>query len=311
MTMAPSDRGNPGQGSGPQPYPGTFLLALREALAGLGWEPVRWLGQAIVCRTAGGEEHTVGLDNLYRRARQEPRDQWPALIAGFLQTVASITPEDVAPDDLASAAGQILPRLGRPFAPSEAKVWSQSLGDTGLMVNLVVDYPDRMTYVSEELITASGQPGEAWLERALANLHERTPADWCRLIDPESGISMPTVGDAYDSSRALILDRLLPESAAGGCFVAPIGRDRTFLLPVSIPGLQYVHLLRILAAKDHPTAPYPISDEVAWVHEGTWRRVSIELSGHEATVTPPPELVEALNRLAGDEGEAGQDTSPE
>ena len=309
--MAWSDRSNPGQGSGPQQYPGTFLLAFREALAGLGWEPVRWLGHSVVCRTAGGEEHTVGLDNLYRRARQEPRDQWPALIGGFLQTVASITPDDVVPADLAAAAGQILPRLGKPFAPGETKVWSRPLGDTGLVVNLVVDYPDRMTYVSEELIAGSGQPGDTWLERALTNLRERTPADWCQVIDEESGIRIPTVGDAYDSSRALILDRLLPESAAGGCFVAPIGRDRTFLLPVAVPALQFVHLLKVLAAKDYPSTPYPISDEVAWVHEGTWRRVAIDLSGHEATVTPPPELVEVLNRLAASQGGDGPDPSPE
>ena len=296
--MASNDRSNPGQGSGRQQYPGTFLLAFREALAALGWEPTRWLGHSVVCRTPDGEEHTVGLDNLYRRSRQEPRDQWPGLIGGFLRTVASITPDDVAPADLAAAAGQILPRLGKPLAQGEMEVWSRPLGDTGLCVNLVVDYPDRMTYVSEELIAGSGQPGDAWLERALANLRERTPADWCQVLDEESGIRLPAVADAYDSSRALILDQLLPETAAAGCFVAPVGRDRTFLLPVSLPALQVVHLLKVLAVKDYPNAPYPISDDVAWVHEGTWRRLPVELTGHEATVTPPAELVEVLNRLA-------------
>jgi hypothetical protein len=308
--MGWSDRSNPGQGSGPQQYPGTFLLAFKEAAAELGWEPTRWLGHSVVCRTVAGDEHTVGLDNLYRRARQESRDQWPALIRGFLQTVASVTPDDVVPADLAAAAGQVLPRVGQPFAQAEVAVWSRPLGDTGLCVNLVVDYPDRMTYVSEELITGSGQTGDAWLERALANLRERTPADWCRILDEESGMRASVVGDAYDSSRALILDQLLPETAAAGCFVAPVGRDRTFLLPVSLPALQFVHLLKVLAAKDYPSTPYPISDEVAWVHQGAWRRFPIELSGDQAPVTPP-ELVDVLNRLAQGRGGDGQEPSPQ
>jgi hypothetical protein len=307
--MGRSDRGNPGQGSGPPQYPGTFLLAFREALAELGWKPARWLGHSVVCRAPDGAEHTVGLDNLYRQARQAARDQWPTLIGGFLRTVTSITPDDVVPADLAAAAGQLLPRLGRPFLPGEMTVWSRPLGDTGLFVNLVVDYPDRMTYVSEEMIAGSGQRGEAWLERAFANLRERTPADWCQVVDEESGIRLPTVGDAYDSSRALILDRLLPETADAGCFVAPIGRDRTFLLPVTLPALQFVHLLRVLAAKDYPNTPYPISDEVAWVHQGAWHRFPIDLSEQGTTVTPPPALVEVLNRLAASPGGDGDKAS--
>jgi hypothetical protein len=309
--MGSNDRSNPGQGSGSQQYPGTFLLAFKEAAAAFGWEPIPWLGHSVICRTPGGEERTVGLDNLYRRARQVPREEWPDLIGGFLQTVVSVTPDGAGPEDLAAAAGQLLPRLGRPFAPGEMKVWSQPLGDTGLIVNLVVDYPDRMTYVSEELVAESGQAGEVWLGRALANLRGRTPADWCHVLDEESGLCAPAVGDCYDSSRALILDRLLPETAAAGCFVAPVGRDRTFLLPVTLPALQFVHLLRVLAAKDYPSTPYPISDEVAWIQESTWRRFPIELRGQQATATPPPELVEILNRLAASEGGQGQEASPE
>jgi hypothetical protein len=302
-------RSNPGHGSGPSPYPGTFLLAFREALAGLGWEPARWLGHAVVCRTGEGHEHTVGLDNLYRRARLVPRGDWPALITEFLRTVSSITPEVTLPDNLDAVADQILPRIGPPFAVGEVKTWSQRLGDTGLAVNLVIDYPNRMTYVTEDLVGRSGQPGDAWMERALLNLRARTPEDWCCVLDEDIGIRAPAVGDAYDSSRALILDRLLPETAAAGCFVAPIGRDRTFLLPVSLASLPYVHLLKVLADKDHPSTPYPISDQVIWVRGATWQRFPIEVRGDQATATPPDELVEVLNRFAG-EDEAGDDTAP-
>jgi hypothetical protein len=311
-SMRWGSRSNPGHGSNPPLYPGSFLLAFREALAGQNWQALRWLGHAVVCRTADGHEHTVGLDNLYRRARQAPREDWPALIADFLRTVGSVTLESGIPDDLNAAAGQLLPRIGRPFSQGELKVWSQPLGDTGLFVTLVVDYPDRMTYVSEDLVARSGQPGETWLGRALDNLQTRTPADWCHVLDEDTGVLVAVVGDAYDSSRVLLLDRLLPETAAAGCFVAPIGRDRTFLLPVSLESLECVHLLKVLADKDYHNIPYPITDQVLWAHGATWRRFPIELNGDEATATPPAELVELLNRLAGeDEGGAAAEETPE
>ena len=60
FSMPLDNRGNPGLSSGPPRYPGTFLLALREALANLSWETRRWLGDAVVCVDAEGEEHIVG-----------------------------------------------------------------------------------------------------------------------------------------------------------------------------------------------------------------------------------------------------------
>jgi hypothetical protein len=306
------NRSNPGQGSNPPLYPGSFLLAFREALAGLKWQPVRWLGQAVVCRTPEGQEHTVGLDNLYRRARQVPREDWPALVADFLRTVGSVTAESALPDDLNAVAGQLLPRVGPPLNQGPLKVWSRPLGDTGLLATVVVDYPERMTYVTEDLVARSGQPGDAWLGRALDNLQARTPPDWCQVIDEETGIRAAVAGDAYDASRVLLLERLLPETADAGCFVAPVGRDRTFLLPVSLAALQYVHLLKVLADKDYRNTPYPITDQVLWNHGATWRVFPIELKGDEATATPPDELIEVLNRLAGDEeGSEADEETPE
>src|SRR5207249_9335425 len=83
--MGRENRSDPGYGSGPQRYPGSFLLAFREAVAALDWKVVRWLGGAVECSDAGGREHVVGLENLYRRARREERASWPELIATFLQ----------------------------------------------------------------------------------------------------------------------------------------------------------------------------------------------------------------------------------
>ena len=74
--MPSHSRSDPGHGSGPPKYPGTFLLAFREAVAARGWRIDRWLGAAVACVDGEGHEHLVGLENLYRRARREDRQQF-------------------------------------------------------------------------------------------------------------------------------------------------------------------------------------------------------------------------------------------
>src|SRR6266436_4588988 len=177
--MPSRGRSNPGHGSTPPKYPGTFLLAFREAVAGLGWQVRKWMGHLVECTDPEGREHVVGLENLFRRARQRERETWPALITEFLQTVTAGGEHEAMPAELAAAADQLLVRLGQPLKamPNEARVWSQPLAGTDLCINLVIDFPNRMFYVTEKLVEDSGKPGEEWLERALANLRARTPAD--------------------------------------------------------------------------------------------------------------------------------------
>jgi hypothetical protein len=310
--MPPPGRSDPGHGSGPARYPGTFLLAFREAARELKWEVRRWLGAAVECADAEGREHQVGLENLYRRARRVDRAEWPALIVDFLRTAGSIQEDDGLPTDLAAVAEQLLVRLGQPprSLPDDAKVWTQMLDATGLCLNLVVDYPNRMFYVTEKLVSESGRPGSAWLEQALANLRARTPEDCFEVVFEESGMLSCNVSDAYDSSRALLLHMLMPDTPADGCFVALPGRDHLLVQPVTLDGLTNVHLLKVLADKNYRSTPYPISDQVFWVRDGVWRVFPIEIQGEKVTVQPPEEFVEILRRLVPDEPIGGDDQPP-
>lgn len=311
--MPPHGRSDPGHGSGPVRYPGTFLLAFREAAGELNWQVRRWLGAVVECADAEGREHQVGLENLYRRARRVDRSEWPALILEFLRTAGSIQSGDELPTDLAAVADQLLVRLGQPprSLPDEAGVWTQMLNGIGLCLNLVIDYPNRMFYVTEKLIDASGRPGSAWLEQALVNLRARTPDDCFEVIDEESGMRSCHAADAYDSSRALLLDRLLPDLPADGCFVALPGRDHLLVQPVTLAGLANVHLLKVLAEKNYKSTPYPISDQVFWVREGVWRVFAVEVQGEKVTVQPPEEFVEILQRLVPEEQVFETDEPPE
>jgi hypothetical protein len=313
----PQHRSHPGFGSGPPRYPGTFLLAFRAALATLGWQATRWLGEAVACTDAEGREQVVGLENLYRRAKRTERAEWPELIAEFLRT-GQQAPIDDPPQNLAEVAEQLLVRIGPPVSPRTGAppVWSQAIEGTPLCVNLVVDFPQSMFYVTQEMLENSGKPGEEWLETALANLRARTPAEWFTTIHEESGLRQCSVGDAYDSSRVLLLDALLPEATENGFLVAIPGRDELMVLPVTGPALPFLPLLKVVAAKNHKSAPYPITDEVYWIQGGTWRRFGIDMHENQANVQPPPEflpILEALmpeNQESDGDGEEGTDVKP-
>ena len=297
--MYPSARSHPGQGSTPPRYPGSFLLALRGALAEVNWQARRWLGVAVECVDADGHEQVVGLENLYRRLRREDRANWTALIVEMLRSVPPETAEIVSLHDVAE---RILLRLGPPLAPiAEGKqVWFQPLVGKRLGVTLVVDYPNSMSYVTEQQITDSNQEAAQWLQRAVTNLRGQTPADCVAQVHEGSGLRNCEVGDAYDSSRAMLLDWLLPGHAEDGFFVAVPGRDQLLVLPVVKDALGHVAWLRALAAKTHQTVPYPISGEIFWVREGAWHPFAVSLDKNQVVVTPPAEFAEVLERLAPD-----------
>src|SRR5437773_1743198 len=154
-----------------------------------------------------------------------------------------------------------------------------------------------MFYVTEKLVNESGRPGSDWLDQALDNLRARTPDDCFEVVFEESGMISCTVADAYDSSRALLLDRLMPDAPADGCFVALPGRDHLLVQPVTREGLTNVHLLKVLAEKNYKSTPYPISEQVFWVRDGIWRVFAIEVQGEKVNVQPPEEFVQILQRL--------------
>src|SRR5262245_56457433 len=265
--MYPRARSNPGRQSSPPRYPGSFLLALREALEEMQWQPRRWLGMAVECLDADGHEQVLGLENLYRRRRRAARATWPVLIGEMPRSVARESSATVNRNEVAE---RILLRLGPPFAPmSEGKeIWFQPLVGKRLGVTLVIDYPNSMSYVTEQQIAESNQAAAAWLDRAVANLRGKTPDHCVKRVHEEPGLQHCEVGDAYDSSRAMLLDWLMPGHAEDGFFVAVPGRDHLLVLPVAKDALSHVAWLRAVATKTHQTVPYPISGEVFWVREG-------------------------------------------
>src|SRR5437763_1237387 len=116
--MARSKHTDPGRGYGGQRYPGTFLLALREAFSRLGWQARRWLGDAVDCTDAKGREQTMALENLFRRVRPLDRSTWSDALAEMLSQVPDEALVD-PPKALSEVVDRLRVRLGRPMGPQD------------------------------------------------------------------------------------------------------------------------------------------------------------------------------------------------
>jgi hypothetical protein len=288
---------DPGYGFGGPRYPGTFLLALREALGKLNWQATTWKGGSVECTDPQGISQQIGLENMYRRLKREPRHSWPSLLVDLL---SSVPPEAATPpDDLHDVADQLFVRLGPAFSRKDPDldVWSHPLVEGHLYASLVIDYPNSMSYVTEKMVAASGEDGAHWLERALANLRGKSEAGCVTTVHEETGLMQSQVGDAYDSSRALLLDVLLPGHDQDGFFVIVPGRDHLLVLPVTAETIMMAPWLRAIAGKTHQEMPYPISPELFWVRGGVWHPFAIELDGEHVLVKPPPPFAEVMARL--------------
>jgi hypothetical protein len=68
-------------------------------------------------------------------------------------------------------------------------------------------------------------------------------------------------------------------------------------MPVTSSALQFLPMLKVVAKKNFQNAPYPITDEVFWIHQGQWRLFGITVQNNEATVQPPAEFLPLLEQL--------------
>src|SRR5262249_28278177 len=215
------------------------------------------------------------------------------------------------PDDLTTVAGQLRPRLGKPFArEGKAYPWGIPLPGTGLEINLVIDFPNTMAYVTDEMLKKTGKDGEDLLDLALANLRADTPADFFERVSEELDIYVGHTGDGYDAARALLIEDLLPESPAGFWVTIPT-REELAVWPVSFAALSKIHVIKLFAQDNFRDRAYPVTDDVFWLWQGTWYSFGIRVDEKNVTISPPEEFLAVLQDLEGDcEGEDDCDGQP-
>jgi hypothetical protein len=291
-------------GENPTTLPSGFRAAVTHALADVGYSVVSWEadGVNVQAPTKDGAQY-LGLSNLFRRTKAADKSEWPTMIREFLSHITGALSGSRIPDDLTTVASQLRPRVGKPFTrEGKAHPWGISLPGTDLEINLVIDYPNTMAYVTDDMLKNTGKAGEDLLDIALANLRADTPPDFFEKVSDELDIFVGHTGDGYDAARSLLIEDLLPESPAG-FWVAIPSREELVAWPVSFGALQKIHVIKLFAQDNYREHAYPVTDDVFWLWNGAWYRFGISVAEKNVTITPPTEFMEALKQLEGEEGE--------
>jgi hypothetical protein len=278
--------------------PAGFRAEVTHALAELGLGVASWEADGVNVRSPArcGVQY-VGLAKLYRRAEVQAKAEWPGLVREFLEHVTAALAGPKLPDDLMTVSGQLRPRLGRPFSrEGKCYPWGIPLPGTGLEINLVIDYPNTMAYVTEEMLARTGEAGEDLLDLAVANLKSHTPGDYLDRVTGGLDVYVGHTGDGYDAARALLVEDLMPESPAG-FWVALPSREELAVWPVSFPALEHVHVLKLFAQDNYRRHAYAVSDEVFWVWRGAWHPFGIRVDNQSVTISPPDGFLTALKGL--------------
>jgi hypothetical protein len=294
------DFDDPSHGPTPSALPSGFRAAVTHALADMGYAVASWEADGVNVRaSARSGEQYVGLSNLHRRAKGAEKAAWPAMIREFLEHVTGALSGPKIPDDLMTVANQLRPRLGKPFSrESQTFPWGIPLPGTGLEINLVIDFPHTMAYVTEEMLKKTGKGGEDLLDLALANLKADTPADFFDKVSEELDIFVGHTGDGYDAARALLVEDLLSESPAGFWVTVP-SREELAVWPVSFAALSKIHVIKLFAQDNYRDHAYPVTDDVFWLWRGMWHPFDIRVDEQNITISPPEEFMAALKGLEG------------
>ncbi len=283
------------------PFPDAFRAAVIAQLTAAGFAVLDWEPTGVNVRPkTGGDAQYIGLANLHRRAKGAPPAEWPEMVRAFLSHRAELLEVRAIPDDLTTVADRLRPRLGRPCDRSDkTPPWGIPLPGTGLEINLVVDCPHGMVYVTDPMLARGRKKAEDLLDVALENLRAATPCDYFERASDELDIYIGHAGDGYDAARALLIEELMPDSPAGFWVAIPC-REELAVWPVSFPALGRVYVLKQFAADSHREHAYPVTDDVFWVWRGAWYRFGIELDGEELVIDAPDPFAEALRELEGE-----------
>ena len=287
------------------PFPADFRAAVVAELTAVGYTCAAWEPDGVTVHASAAacpDSQFIGLVNLHRRAAAADPGEWPAMIREFLGHRAAFLQAPAIPDDLSAVADRLRPRLGRPCGRADkTPPWGIPVPGTGLEINLVVDFPHGMMYVTGPMLARSRKKGEDLLDVALENLRAATPADYFERAADDLDIYLGHLGDGYDATRALLIEELLPDSPAG-FWVAIPSREELAVWPVSFPALERVHALKMYAEDNYQAHAYPVSADVFWVWRGTWYHFGITL-GDEVLLDVPDPFGEALQELSGGCGE--------
>ncbi len=268
------------------------------------------------CRTAAAADDVilsgpggnvlVGLTNLRRMADDEPREQWPALVADYLSTSLIQVTADHDPLDtsdfammrhlirtrLYSAEATALEVVHRPVAP-------------GLVQRVLIDQVHTMAPVTYPMLANWPIDAAGLFELAEYNTRADGPLDVVThdFDSPRQArieLTMLCGISDYITAHARWLGDDYPVAGtAGTVFVIPSQRH-IYAYPVTdVQVIRATTLLAQLAVLEYTKRPWPVSQDVYWWHHGAIDlAASIRHEADQLCIYPEERFLATLDRLS-------------
>ncbi|MEV0294964.1 hypothetical protein [Nocardia sp. NPDC050710] len=248
----------------------------------------------------------VGLTNLRRMAADEPREQWPALVADYLSTGLIDMDTDHEPldtTDFAMMRGLIRTRLYSADGGAPDVVHRRIA--PGLVQRVLIDRVHTMAPVTYPMLDGWPIDAEDLFELAERNTRADGPLEVVThdFDSPRSAhieITMLCGISDYITAHAKWLGHDYPVAgAAGAVFVVPSQRH-IYAHPVAdMHVIRATTLLAQLAVLEYTQRPWPVSQDVYWWHHDTIDlAASIENNGDQLCIYPSDDFLATLDRLA-------------
>lgn len=169
----------------------------------------------------------------------------------------------------------------------------------GLETRLVLDSPIAMRYVVSKDRSRTDLTDEALYERAHENLLAEPGLEVHRTGDLGPGGGATTYfldGNAYVSSRALLLDHHADLVGPAGAVVAVPAREAMIVLPIDCTdALAIIGGFAKYAADAAESLPHPISP-LGYYWDGERFAGIVEVDFEQGSLTPPDDMVKAVER---------------
>lgn len=254
---------------------------------GFRWERA---GAGVIRLTAPVQEQ-LGLDSLERILLAGPREQWPAMVEHYLDSLGVGTRREHPPLTAADLRARITQRLDVPVRLVSAPV------SDDLVVAVVRDLPTTVQWLDEADVESLGMsPGDV-LGTAIHNLHAEQPDTVEDLQLGTATVRLEESSSVYTSSRVLLRndEAVGPNGSLIGmptrnALISHVVRDATVV--DAVQGM--VPIVRESFERD----PGPVSGDLYWWRKGhQMLRLPTTVEGARTEFHPPQEFLDLVARL--------------
>lgn len=280
-----------------------FEQAVRAYFKSHGMRALIMDGVVRTAPTAAGSGLQFGLLNLAQACAKSPPETWAAFVEKHFEAARRIEKDALGEVTLEQARTCIFPRLwDKADLPRgfEEGVCREDIA--GLWTVLSLDLPEAVRGVTRREVEDWGVGDDELFDAAIANLRAKVRPDFVQAAEHMGNRLRVALNESFFvASLALILGEIPELSGEHGAFVAAPTRHSLAVLSFDeVRGLEALGGLIALTQDLSGRGPGAVSPRVWWWRAGEWLEVHYRLDGRNMEVSPPPELVEYIQRANDD-----------